>query len=196
MVKYRDNFTFLLSTRNYGTSNPRSPLGNGMGHKTKCSVYYYWFKPRFVGKLLSLMISAELLNINMRFEVLTVVNVKILVFWDVTPCSPVVVHRRFGRTSVNFFQTTRRHIPEDGTLYSHRCENLISNEVVPLYQTKRRHSQKTAVFNMSLYIYSDELSKFELFSRLFVLSLLCTESFFFYRTLHSIIWNGRFIDFQ
>jgi hypothetical protein len=58
------------------------------------------------------------------------------VFWDVTPCSLVQVYRRFrgicclhhqgvllialmmeaagtSETSVNFYQTTRRNIPED-----------------------------------------------------------------------------------
>jgi hypothetical protein len=36
-------------------------------------------------------------------------------FWDVMPCSLVeVLH--FGGTLVNFYQTTRRHIPENGTL--------------------------------------------------------------------------------
>jgi hypothetical protein len=29
-------------------------------------------------------------------------------------------------TSVNFYQTTRRNIPEDGDFHSHRCENLKS----------------------------------------------------------------------
>jgi hypothetical protein len=31
-----------------------------------------------------------------------------------------------SETSVDFQQTTRRYIPEDGTLYNHRCENLTS----------------------------------------------------------------------
>jgi hypothetical protein len=30
-------------------------------------------------------------------------------------------------TSVNFYRNTRRHIPEDCTRHSHRCENLRSN---------------------------------------------------------------------
>jgi hypothetical protein len=29
--------------------------------------------------------------------------------------------------SLNFYQTTRDHIPEDGTLHSQRCENLNYN---------------------------------------------------------------------
>jgi hypothetical protein len=32
------------------------------------------------------------------FEVLTVVVMKITVFWDITPCSPLKFNRRFGRT--------------------------------------------------------------------------------------------------
>jgi hypothetical protein len=70
------------------------------------------------------------------------------------PCSPLSVNRRFGasefclspvcslvscsaysstlkmeaicsfKTSVGFQRTTRRYIPEDGTVHNHRCENL------------------------------------------------------------------------
>jgi hypothetical protein len=63
---------------------------------------------------------------------------------DVKPCRLVEVYRRFGGiyylhlqsrivgqasseqgdTSVNVYQTTRRHIIEDGPLHSHRSENL------------------------------------------------------------------------
>lgn len=39
----------------------------------------------------------------------------------VTPYIPVENRRRFRGTSVNFFQTMWRHIPEDGTLYGYRC---------------------------------------------------------------------------
>jgi hypothetical protein len=31
-----------------------------------------------------------------------------------------------SETSVHFQRTTRRYIPEDGTLHNHRCENLKS----------------------------------------------------------------------
>jgi hypothetical protein len=91
------------------------------------------------------------------FEVFTAVVMKSIIFWDVTPCSPLSCDRRFegtyrlhlqGRrnnfslppayllvraeiisstlkmeaicsseTSVATQQTTRRHIPEDDTLY-------------------------------------------------------------------------------
>jgi hypothetical protein len=33
---------------------------------------------------------------------------------------------RSSETSVQFTRATRRHIPEDGILHSHRCENLKS----------------------------------------------------------------------
>jgi hypothetical protein len=39
---------------------------------------------------------------------------------------------RSSKISVNVYQTTRRHIPEDSTLHAHRCENLRSNML--LYQ--------------------------------------------------------------
>jgi hypothetical protein len=86
-------------------------------------------------------------------------------FWDIMPCSPLSVNRRFGgayrlhlqgriskwchllvrwilaelifptlkmeaisasETSADTQRTSRRYIPEDGTLHNHRCENLIS----------------------------------------------------------------------
>jgi hypothetical protein len=65
------------------------------------------------------------------------------IFWDITPCSPLKFNRRFGRTFLLHLQgrrisqarkqpekkdgyiflrnvelTTRRYIPEDGTVYS------------------------------------------------------------------------------
>jgi hypothetical protein len=49
------------------------------------------------------------------------------VSWDVTPCSPVEVYRRFDRMLANFCQTTCCHIPEDSTLHRHCCENFIFN---------------------------------------------------------------------
>jgi hypothetical protein len=45
-------------------------------------------------------------------------------FWDVAPCRPCV-NQSFGGTSVRT-RFTRRHIPEDGILHSHRRENLKS----------------------------------------------------------------------
>jgi hypothetical protein len=71
------------------------------------------------------------------------VVMKTTIFWDITPCSPLKVSRRFGKTysllarwflaelifstpkmkaicssetSVDTQRTTRRYIPEDGTL--------------------------------------------------------------------------------
>jgi hypothetical protein len=32
----------------------------------------------------------------------------------------------YSETSVDFQRTTRRYIPEDGTLHNHRCKNLKS----------------------------------------------------------------------
>jgi hypothetical protein len=49
------------------------------------------------------------------------------VFWDVAPCRSCV-NRRFGGTSVHT-RSTERHIPEDGILHSHRCENLESYNI-------------------------------------------------------------------
>jgi hypothetical protein len=55
---------------------------------------------------------------------------KMAVFWDVTLCSQVEVYGRAvvctSETSVNFYQTTRRNIPED----SHLIEHLLCNQIV------------------------------------------------------------------
>jgi hypothetical protein len=58
---------------------------------------------------------------NVRFQVLTAANMKIIVFWDVAPCSLVEVAlmteaESTSETSVNFYQTTRLNIPEDSRL--------------------------------------------------------------------------------
>jgi hypothetical protein len=45
------------------------------------------------------------------------------VFWDITPCGSC--KRRFGGTSV-LTRATRRNIPEDDILHTHRRENLRS----------------------------------------------------------------------
>jgi hypothetical protein len=85
------------------------------------------------------------------FEVLTVVSTKMAVFWVMAPCSLVEVYRfialmmeaaRTSETSVNFYQTTWRHNPEDSHLRIHRRENLKSysgdiNSILDLYS--RRH---------------------------------------------------------
>jgi hypothetical protein len=70
---------------------------------------------------------------------------KSTIFWDITPCSPLSVNRRFGGTfrfhvqgrrnkfskkpasnQVKTQRTTRLYIPEDSTLHNQRCENLKS----------------------------------------------------------------------
>jgi hypothetical protein len=59
-------------------------------------------------------------------------------FWDVVPCRSCEMNRRFGGTyrlhlqgrSVHFTGSRRHHIPEDGILHSHRCENLKSYKLI------------------------------------------------------------------
>jgi hypothetical protein len=102
--------------------------------------------------LLSILIS----NIDDRYQDLTKV-LKSTIFWDMTSCSVVEVYKRFGgmhclslqsrtvireikvlfepkyvvvrssKMSVNFYQTTRHHIPGDSILRSRGYENAKSN---------------------------------------------------------------------
>jgi hypothetical protein len=61
-----------------------------------------------------------------RFQVVTVMNMNMTVFWDAAACSMVDVNRRFrdaccfhqqgDRSSVNVYQTARRDNPEDSHL--------------------------------------------------------------------------------
>jgi hypothetical protein len=64
-------------------------------------------------------------------------NIKMTICWDVSPCSLVEIDRRFRgpyclhhqevvssfEMSVNFYETTRRNIPEDSHLHTRRREN-------------------------------------------------------------------------
>jgi hypothetical protein len=55
------------------------------------------------------------------FEVLTVVTMKSINFWDVTAYSLVEVHRDSFERPVNFYQTTQHYTPENGTLQTRSC---------------------------------------------------------------------------
>jgi hypothetical protein len=50
------------------------------------------------------------------------------IFWDAAPCILVEIDRLTAlsttETSVNFYQTTRRNIPDDSHLHTRRRENL------------------------------------------------------------------------
>jgi hypothetical protein len=61
----------------------------------------------------------------LRFQVLKAASMKMTVFWDVVPCVLAASIIRAltmeaistSVTSVNFYQTTRRNIPEDSHLH-------------------------------------------------------------------------------
>jgi hypothetical protein len=55
-----------------------------------------------------------------KFEVFTAVPTISNIFRNVMPCSLAEIYRRFGGISVNFYETTRLHIPDDGTLQAKR----------------------------------------------------------------------------
>jgi hypothetical protein len=42
---------------------------------------------------------------------------------------------RFPETSVNFYRTTRRHVPEDGTIHSYRGQNPKYKKVIKVTST-------------------------------------------------------------
>jgi hypothetical protein len=78
------------------------------------------------------------------------IGLKMTVFWDVAVCSLVEVKQHFrgvtasiirallreavktSKTSVNFYQTTRRNIPEDSHLHTRRREKLKSHHFTVL----------------------------------------------------------------
>jgi hypothetical protein len=74
---------------------------------------------------------------NVKFQVLTAMGVKMTVFWDVALCGILVMEAvSTSETSVTFYETTRRNIPEDvrhqiNILHIRRCANfrLHINEV-------------------------------------------------------------------
>jgi hypothetical protein len=53
---------------------------------------------------------------QLEFEVLTTVSTNMAVFWVVAPRSLMMEASRSSETLVNFYQTTRRYIPEDSHL--------------------------------------------------------------------------------
>jgi hypothetical protein len=72
-------------------------------------------------------------------------------FWDTAPFSLVEVDRRFrgayslhhqDETSVNFYETTKRNIPEGCHLRTLRRENLKSHKAIIMHSSCRRRWRK------------------------------------------------------
>jgi hypothetical protein len=69
------------------------------------------------------------------------------VFWDVAPKGLVEVHRHFrgacrlhhqgDESSVNFYQTTRRNIPQDSHFRIRRRQNLKSHQSTSTFQHRK-----------------------------------------------------------
>jgi hypothetical protein len=93
-------------------------------HSTFHAVQRCQVKVRLYGKI------AHTETSQTRFHVLTVASMKMTVFWDVAPCSrwkftevsevlatsiirATMEAENISETSVNFYHTTRRNIPED-----------------------------------------------------------------------------------
>jgi hypothetical protein len=74
---------------------------------------------------------------NIKFNQ-TIFSTYITVFWDATPCSLVDAYWHFRGTyclhlqcrKIFIYQSTLRHIPEDGNLHNHRHENLKSWDIL------------------------------------------------------------------
>jgi hypothetical protein len=65
----------------------------------------------------------------MIFQVFTAANTKMIVFWAI---ALMMEAASTFEMSVNFYQTTRRNIPDDSHLHTRRRENLKSH-LVNLY---------------------------------------------------------------
>jgi hypothetical protein len=72
----------------------------------------------------------------------TVIFLKNVVFLDVAPCRSCV-NRRSAEISVHT-RSSRRHIPEDGILHSHRRENLISYILIFLITAVRTWASRNS----------------------------------------------------
>jgi hypothetical protein len=91
---------------------------------------------------IGIKVSFYFINTNQNYLRQTTYSIKMTVFWDVAPCSLAEVYSLFrgvfdeialmmeavrtSETSANFYQTTRRNIPEDSHLHTRCRENLIS----------------------------------------------------------------------
>jgi hypothetical protein len=71
---------------------------------------FEWLAGKLAGHFASCKFKALLLQVF-----IAILNKKIAVFWDVTPCSLIEI-----------YEITRRNIPESNTLHSHCCANLKS----------------------------------------------------------------------
>jgi hypothetical protein len=91
---------------------------------------------------------------------------KSIIFWDMTPCSPLSLNRRFegtspptcllvftelisstlkkkaicsSETSVETQRITRRYIPEDDTLHNHLCEKPQLLQLIQYFSLPSKH---------------------------------------------------------
>jgi hypothetical protein len=93
---------------------------------------------------------------HVGFEVLTPVVMKSTIFWDITPCSPLKVNRRFGWTYRLHYQSRRisqiRNQREENSKQSLKIEEICSSETsVDLQRTKRRYIPEDRTLNSETY---------------------------------------------
>jgi hypothetical protein len=56
-------------------------------------------------------------------------STKMAVFWDVAPCSQMTDAVSTSETSVSFYQTTRRNLPEDSHIFTNKVTDQQTNEM-------------------------------------------------------------------
>jgi hypothetical protein len=99
-------------------------------------------------------------SVYLRFEVLTAMVMKRFVFWDITPCSPLKVNRRFGGTCRIHLQGRRinqaRNQHESCSLaYSSTLKmeaTCFSETSVDFQQTTRHYIPEDRTFQINLYL--------------------------------------------
>jgi hypothetical protein len=134
-------------------------LGSRTQHKTEAECHWIYLESLVEVNSTSLDTQRRT---NTKCILQSIYQLKSTIYWDMTPCSPLNVNRRFGATyrlhlqgrrisrarnqresrsqvdgsdMFEFQQTRQRYIPEDSTLHNHRCENLKSYNLSVVIET-------------------------------------------------------------
>jgi hypothetical protein len=173
----------------------------------KCWINMLVIPVEFVGSVIIKSIS-----LLVGFEVLTVV-VKSTIFWDITPCSPLNVNRRFGETYRLHFQGRRiswarnqRESPLLWSTYSStlKMEAICSSETsADIQRTTRRYIPQDGILISFLNIFCalwvatitlDGSSGVRTYPKVIIFILIfskiqCTEIYFIEPTTQTKVYN-------